>query len=232
VAAALRITTAASASRIPIDILRLLLGWGSLSRLRAHGDGLRRNAGRCPPQSLHVCAADPHTQTPAASDHSITPHRAAGCASRPSLSESRHASHRLGECEACAAEREHCDGELYPSAPEHRALAPINGVSANSGARVLPAVPLRARLAQWRAQRWLARAAPAIRGFPDGASGSPDALCIRGRRAELIGTFDACNPSLRHTTTTCRRRSLSMDGDAPSVMGSPEREDYYTLVIG
>jgi hypothetical protein len=30
-----------------------------------------------PPQSLRFCAANPHTQTPAASDHSINP-RAAG----------------------------------------------------------------------------------------------------------------------------------------------------------
>jgi len=78
-----------------------------------------------------------------------------------------------------------------PRSPSTGALAPINGVSANSGARVLSAVPLPARLAQWRARRWLARAATAIRGFADGASGPPDALCIRGRRAEPIGTFDA-----------------------------------------
>src|SRR5262249_41261575 len=134
---------------------------------------------------LVLVCSQPITPTPGASDHSITPHRAARCVSAHRCQKNRHASHRLGECEARAAERKHCDKELYPCAPEHRALAPINGVSANSGARVLPAVPLPARPAQWRAQRWLARAATAIREFPGGASGPPDALCIRGRRAEL-----------------------------------------------
>src|SRR5262245_32046080 len=75
--------------------------------------------------------------------------------------------------------------------PSTGTLAPINGVSANSGARVLSAVPLPARPAQWRARCWLARAATATRGFADGASGPPDARCIRGRTAEPIGTFDA-----------------------------------------
>src|SRR5262249_1505690 len=85
--------------------------------------------------------------------------------------------------------------------PSTGTLAPINGVSANSGARVLSAVPLPARLAQWRARCWLARAATAIRGFADGASGPPDARCIRGRTAEPIGTFDA----YIHPSATQRR---------------------------
>jgi hypothetical protein len=45
---------------------------------------------------------------------------------------------------------------------------------------------------QWRAHRWHARAATAIHGFPDGASGPPDALCIGDRKGEPVGTFDAC----------------------------------------
>src|SRR5258707_14187006 len=62
------------------------------------------------------------------------------------------------------------------------------------------------RLAQWKAPHWLARAATAIREFPDDASAPPDALCIRGRRAERVRTFDAYYPFPR-LAITCRVRS-------------------------
>src|SRR5262249_27043130 len=74
-------------------------------------------------------------------------------------------------------------------------------------------------------------AATAIREFPDGASGPPDARCIRGRRVEPIGTFDAYVHPFAHNDDPPLSFSLNMDDDAPSVMGSPELEDRYTLVI-
>jgi len=110
-------------------------------------------------------------------------------------------------------------------------LAPINDVHANSGARVLSALALPARPAQGRARYWLARAATAIREFPDGASWPPDARCIRDRRAEPIGTFDAYVHPIAHKDDPPLSFSLNMDDDAPSVMGSPELEDRYTFVI-
>src|SRR5262245_56842416 len=150
-----------------------------------------------PPQSLHLCAANPSHQHHAPATIPSYRSEPPGCASLPSTG----------------------------------TLAPINGVSANSGARALSAVPLPARPAQWRARCWLARAATAIRGFADGASGPPDARCIPGRTAEPIGTFDAyIDPS-----ATQRRLPpsvlLGMDDDAPSVMGSLELEDHDTFVI-
>ena len=196
---------AASANVVLNDMSASWCAWARCSASGRIGHGCCTYARPCLPQFSYLCAANPshQHQAPAAIPSRRTEPPDARLVHR--CQKNRHASHRRGECEACAAERKHCDRELYHSAPEQRALAPINGVSANNGARVLPAVPLPARPAQWRAQRWLARAATAIRGFPGGACGPPDALCIRGRRAEPIGTFDACNPSLRHTTTTRRR---------------------------
>src|SRR5215831_14307 len=150
-----------------------------------------------PPQSLHLCAANPSHQHHAPATIPSYRSEPPGCASLPSTG----------------------------------TLAPINGVSANSGARALSAVPLPARPAQCRARCWLARAATAIRGFPDGASGPPDALCIRGRRAEPTGTFDAYIHPFAHNDDLPLSFSLNMDDDAPSVMGSPELEDRYTFVI-
>src|SRR5262249_2781606 len=107
----------------------------------------------------------------------------------------------------------------------------INGLRRKRCARAPPAVALPARLEQSRSRYWPARAATAISGFPDGASGPPDARCIQGRRAEPIGTFDASIHPFAHNDDLPLSFSLNMDDDAPSVMGSPELEDHYTFVI-
>jgi len=52
-----------------------------------------------------------------------------------------------------------------------------------------------------------------------------------GSQGRTSWDFWRIDPSLCHTTTTCRRSHLGMDGDAPSVMGSPELEDHDTFVI-
>jgi hypothetical protein len=64
-------------------------------------------------------------------------------------------------------------------------------VSANGSACAPRALSLPALPARGTVRRWHARAATAIHGFPDGASGPPDALCIGDRKGEPIGTFDA-----------------------------------------
>src|SRR5262249_50296748 len=71
------------------------------------------------PQFSYLCAANPshQHQAPATIPSRRTEPPDACPAHR--CQKNRHASHRLGECEARAAERKHCDKELYPCAPEH-----------------------------------------------------------------------------------------------------------------